>query len=893
MAAISQKIIGLIGGVSQQPDSLMIPGQLRECDNYYPDPSFGLVKRPGTKFVRRIDNSLNEGSWFFICKGLDEKLLLQIGYDGTPRLWDAQSGDEQTINSVAASALTYASHVNRSDLEVLQINDYVFILNRSVFVQDDGVSSPAEVPFGYVTLETIAYDTSYKITIDGNVFTYNTPTSSGSALNANTIITNLVNAVNGNANYVATGVANYIHIRRADNADFSLEATGSLSGTGLRAYKGTVTGVEDLPAQFLDGQVISVTGSDSTSADNYYLEFETSDGSSQGAGVWVETIGPGVSLGIDPTTMPHALIREADGTYSFRELSETAANAFTTSTTVNGIVDGISVTSNGNARWNVGTSFPVYGGTGERLRLRVSSINAQRQITGVTIVRAGQDYTVNDVVTNNEGDTFTITSVTSGTISGSTWATQYWAPRSVGDEESALSPSFVGERITGISFFKNRLVLMSQENIVCSQAGDFLNFYPATVITTINSDPIDISAGATTRMEFRYALQRSNGLLLFADNSQYILQTRTEAFAPNTAELNLISSYSHTVEVPPIDLGSTVVITEENDSSVSVNELTIRIEEQPLKKELSKLIPSYIPNGIEVVVNSLSASVFGFKSIQEPDTLYFFRYYTQDDERLLASWFKWTFPSEVLLLELHEDEVFMVLEGDDKPILCRMELLTESPGGAIFFEDKYVDLRLDCYDYYPTVEYDSVENETKIYFREGNNIADATPCLVTLDSDDNSYVTYPTMVEDLSAPAGEQYYVTVDGDQSDSQFALGYQFTSEARLPGFYYKKDKQADTLNVPTVHRVRVYSHESGPFQSILEVPGRNTFTLTLPQLTANSSVANAAPMIRTSENIIPIMANGRDTDLKLVCDSPFPLAFVNLVWEGTYNSKGIKPV
>jgi len=317
------------------------------------------------------------------------------------------------------------------------------------------------------------------------------------------------------------------------------------------------------------------------------------------------------------------------------------------------------------------------------------------------------------------------------------------------------------------------------------------------------------------------------------------------------------------------------------------------VDDQPLKKELSKLIPSYLPNGIDLVVNSLSASVFGFKSIQEPDSIYFFRYYTQDEERLLASWFKWTFPAEVLMLELHEDELFIVLQGDDQPILCRMELMTETPGGAIEFDGNYVDLRMDVFDYYPDVEFIAAENETRIYFRQGINIASATACLVTLSEEDNSFVTYPDVVEDLTAAADRQYYVAVEDDQSSTQFALGYQYNSEARLPGFYYKKDKQADVLNIPVVHRVRVFTHESGPFQSKLVVPGRTDFTLTLPQIVADKYSNNAAPMIRTGENVIPIMASGRDADLTLSCDSPFPVSLVNLVWEGTYNSKGIKPV
>lgn len=892
MAAISQRIVGLIGGVSQQPDSLMLPGQFRECDNYYPDPTFGLLKRPGTKLIRHLDNAGAGGSWYFISKGDDDKLILQINEDGTLNLWDGQSGIQQTLNAISGSAQTYASHTNSADIEVLQINDYVFVLNRGVFVEDDGVNSATQVPFGYVTLTTIAYDTSYRVTIDGNNFTYNSPTSSGSNLDANTIINALVSSINGNPNYVATGVANHIHIRRADNADFSLEATGSISGTGLTAYKGTVSGVEDLPDQFLNGQVIRV-GAGEADEDDYYVVFETSDGSAKGAGTWVETIGPNVPLGVDPTTMPHALIKEADGTYTFRELSEAAAAAYTTSTTVSGIPTAVSVTSNGNARWSIGQKFAVYGGTGLNLRLEVTSVNANRQITGVSIVRAGRNYTAADVVTNLEGDTFTIDTVGSATLSGSTWATQYWEQRTVGDEISAPSPSFVGERITGISFFKNRLVLMSNENVICSQAGNFLAFYPSTVITIVDSDPIDLSAGSKTRIEFRHAIQQPVGLLTFADNAQYMLQTRTEAFSPATAELNALSTFSHSNNVKPIDLGSTLVVAEQNSKSIAITELSINIDTPPLKTDLTKIVPSYIPTGITSITNTLSASVFGLRSIQEPNAVYLFRYYTQNQERLMASWFKWTLPGDILMMEFVEDEVFAVIQADDEAVLCHMNLLTEGAGGAIAFEGDYVDLRMDLFDYNPSTSYVSADDETRIFFKEGANIATAQPCLVFITPNDAAYVQYPDLEYDAGAPVGEQYYVTIPGDETAQQFAVGYQFTADARFPGFYVKKDKVADELNPPVVHRVRLYSHESGPFSITLNVPGRNEFTLTLPQITSDFTEFNQAPMLRTAENIVPIMAKGKDADLRVLCNAPFPLALVTMTWEGTYNNKGIKAV
>ena len=46
MAAINQRIPNFLGGVSQQPDTIKFPGQVRVCDNAVPDVTFGLMKRP-------------------------------------------------------------------------------------------------------------------------------------------------------------------------------------------------------------------------------------------------------------------------------------------------------------------------------------------------------------------------------------------------------------------------------------------------------------------------------------------------------------------------------------------------------------------------------------------------------------------------------------------------------------------------------------------------------------------------------------------------------------------------------------------------------------------------------------------------------------------------------
>jgi len=82
MAAVTQTTPNFLGGVSKQIDQKKLPGQVRECLNAMPDPTFGLMKRPGFKFIENIyspasGNSpeLVNGKWFFIKRDETETYI--------------------------------------------------------------------------------------------------------------------------------------------------------------------------------------------------------------------------------------------------------------------------------------------------------------------------------------------------------------------------------------------------------------------------------------------------------------------------------------------------------------------------------------------------------------------------------------------------------------------------------------------------------------------------------------------------------------------------------------------------------------------------------------------------------------------------------------------------
>ncbi|MFZ9114897.1 MAG: hypothetical protein ACO24D_17430, partial [bacterium] len=631
MAIISQKIPNLIGGVSQQPDSLKLPGQLRECDNFLPDPTFGLVKRPGIRAIGKLLNATDDGSFFSMFLDQENRFIVQIGRNGAVKIWDAESGVQQTVNAQAATATTYATHTDPSQIDLLQINDFVFVVNRAVRAVQGSVSSASITPTALIKVNTIVHGTDYVVTLDGTDFTTN-PSSSHSI---GELRDDLIALINADPTYVSDGVGNAIRVRRADNGNLSAAAVGGTDGAALEAYVGSVPSIAQLPREYFNGAKIQVSVPGS-GAPGYWLEFQTTNSATKGAGLWTETIAPATPTRIQPSTMPHVLIQEANGTFTFREFSIAAAAATSATASVTGTVSTVTVTSPGLASYAVGQTFAVSGGTGVNLRLRVTktrtdtttttstlpgttrvrwSVYADRQdyqwlVNGIEIARTstpdpitlgdstysisgaavpvvsptppilqafdyalttvttrsgvidlvepsriGRGYTASDVVTDLNGATFTVGTVQTVTQNVIPFAKQSWSDRVAGDLESNPNPSFVDSNITGMSFFQNRLVIMSNDNVCCSKAGDFFNFYADSAAQFVDSDPVDISCGSRAPVQLRFGISTNQGLYLFADNAQYILSTNTDAFSAASAELNQISNYPQTFRVGPVDTG--------------------------------------------------------------------------------------------------------------------------------------------------------------------------------------------------------------------------------------------------------------------------------------------------------------------------------------------------
>lgn len=69
----------------------------------------------------------------------------------------------------------------------------------------------------------------------------------------------------------------------------------------------------NLPVSAPDGFTVKIAGEEGSSTDDYYVKYDSKQN------VWIETVRPGLANSFKAETLPHVLVREADGTFKFRK----------------------------------------------------------------------------------------------------------------------------------------------------------------------------------------------------------------------------------------------------------------------------------------------------------------------------------------------------------------------------------------------------------------------------------------------------------------------------------------------------------------------------------------------------------------------------------------------
>ncbi len=824
-SVVSSSIPNFLNGMSQQTPTQRGINQGEDQVNLQNGLVDGLSKRPPLDFVKTIDSSniySNKTKFWQIQRDADNQYIVAL-YNGGVKVFDLD-GTEKTVTIQSGSS--YLTSTNpRENFKLVNIADFTFLANTGITVAADSTTSAAKVEEFLIVCKLTNYGREYKVALkhpnmaqelevvfqlpSGNDASTDSKFRDTNKItdillfgqssthwdsNADGIGFKVVRTDNNATQSTTQGLANFsgftshftfeafdsvIYGRPTDNnANYTISSSDGSGNTAMYAVRDEIQDFSKLPFYGKTGVILKITGEEGDTLSDYYVKF------SGNSGVWNETIAPATSVGLDNSTMPHALVNNNDGTFTFKEL----------------------------------------------------------------------DYT----------------------------------DRKCGDIETNANPTFVGKKINNLTFYKNRLGILSGENLVLTENASFFNYFSTTSTQVLDTDPIDIAASGTQVNTLKNSVGFNESLLLFSDTAQYKLDSSGETISPTTAMLNEVSSFEHDDKVSPVSAGKFAYFAQARTNNTAIREYfadddTLTNDGMDITVSVGNLIPTncyqIISNTTEDnlifltsdTLDSQTAPFSGTVSTTNANTMYIYKYFFDGGEKVQNAWSKWTFTGVKIIGGMSlESFIYLLVSEGTTTKLVKLDLrnLKDTTIG----HGVYIDLKASV-----TGTYASSTNLTTFTSPYG-----AKTGLIAVDrANGNNYTATNT--------SGSTYTIVGNhtalycGVPYESKYRMSTQFVRENTGRGLV------AVTSGRYQIRNISFNFENSGFFQVEVTPNNRDTSTAIMNGYvigTATSIVGQ--PAIATGTLRVPVQCQNTEFTLDIKSSSHLPMYIAGAEVEGYYHNR-----
>ena len=914
MASITQTIPNFFGGISKVPDSQMGQGQVKDALNCIPDLNKGLYKRPGAMRVGTapLSGATSTGVWFHYYRDETEGSYIgQVQTDGSVNMWDGDTGNAITVNYESGQQTNLQNYLSNGTIgsETLQfttINDSTFVVNRNVTaaMEATSVSKTDERPHTYsafIELKRTQNGRQYGINIHNP--TSNTTTSISTATQASANPTgegySTFSGNNGHCPFVGTKV-------------FTLN---SGSKTNL-VFRLTVTGQQGPVPNHTDE---SPEAGDYTCTYSHRLDLlHGGEGWTVGSAGSVTLEGKSYPINVDKieTVSVRASIKAVrpDPT-PFDQQTNVTPDSILGGITAELSGTGISheVIGNGIYFYSNTTNFTVEAQNTDLMSVITDQVN---DVTGLPfqckhgyIVKVSNSSSADDdyylrfegngggsgpgswVECAEPGIADTINPLTVPIVIQRQSNGQFivkrfsYSQRTVGDLNTNPEPSFIGKKINKVLFFRNRLAFLSDENVILSQPGDLGNFFVNTALTVSGTDPIDISCSSKYPAILFDALEVNTGLIVFAENQQFLLATDSDILNPDTARLSSISTYNYNTDVPPFSLGTVAGFLDNAGAHTRFFVMSnVAREGEPNVNELSKVVSTALSKDIDLLADSRENTTifFGKKS---SDEVFGYKYFNVADRQVQSSWFRWKHTRPIVYHCCVNDTYIFV---DDQNFLQKINLIRDDDSTFTENSEEYV-VHLDNYVAATGGSYDSATRQTTFTLSWLSSITDKSVDLVAVKPGADGLI-----VLNVDVPSSGTT-VTVPGNEPALTF--GYAYTMQVDFPRFYVQKVVGERTINEErgslVVHRIKPSFGRLGQYETVVTRVGKTDYTDEFTSSTFNQYLVADVQVEDEYIGTVPVYEKNNNFNLSIKSTTPLPATLISLTWEGDYSPKYYKNV
>jgi len=762
MPLVTHSTPSLVGGVSQQPAPMRLPEQCEAQENALGTVVEGLRKRPPTEHLgTMVGAPTGVSAYHTINRDATERYQVTVE-DKTLRVFDLADGTIKTVydinGDVAALGTSgdfdyLATTAPQTDIEFMSIADYTIVINKAIQAKMDSATSANR---GFEALAFVKqgnYKTDYKITVDSATVTYTTPDSSTA----------------DHEPYVQTDfIANVLY-------DYLTNAS---------------------PTPPSEGTITSA---------NVPLASGTYDTAIEGSTVWIKKDdGSDFTITVDDSVGSTVLVAIKDSVQSFTELPVVAPEGFQVK--IDGLPD---QGGSGSAGYYVGFETTEGGasafGDGSWEEVAAQGIEYKTDYTTMPHI----------LVRLSSGD-FLWTEVGGGVLGGTIGSTApftapKWGEVEAGDTTSNPRPAWIaasdgtgGDLIRGISFFKDRLVVLAGESVGLSESGQYFNSFKTTVTTVLDSGRIEVIAAHTRVNLLNHAVPLRENLVLFSEFTQFVLRGSSEGtLTPKNVSVTATSEYEATKSVKPTAAKRSIFFAGTRGTNTNILELFDTSANRPQFEavDITGQAPSYVQGSTSTMVASPTEDCLVIKAGDDA-TLYVYKWMVNGGNRVQSAWSKFTLGgtgTEIMDVDWVDQYLYLVVRRGTETSLERMDFepfLTDTDSDFRVHLDRRVD-ESDC----SSVTYDSAADETtftlpytvgtgatmEVVAREVTGIND--PFNLFQQSDNNSFEgwvksgsTTPSTATVVGPLSGSAAYLWSNSTSSQPYLYFPFQSSDSNRL---------------------------------------------------------------------------------------------------------------
>lgn len=808
MGLVSQSVKNLKGGISQQPDILRFSNQGALQINGWSSETKGLQKRPPTTFTKRLHDKGSLGAKPLVhLINRDAKEQYFVGFSGAGMaVWDL-NGNNYNVRGYNG----YANCANpRTDLRLITVADYTFVVNRNTVCQMGSTLTNAAYPRldgrALINVRGGQYGRTLSITINGDGTgssphaTIKMPNGSAEKVPAGSPYAGMNQVDMTDASWIAAELARqlqeflgpsgwsfqagtgWILITAPANDNVRQIATkDGYADTLLSGFIYQVQTFTKLPANAPAGYLVEITGESSRSVDNYWVQYDAS------GKVWKETAKPKIISGFNAATLPHALVRAADGQFD--------------------------------------------------------------------------------------------------------WTPLTWDGRNAGDDVTNPMPSFVGAAINDVFFFRNRLGFLSGENVVMSRTSKYFNFFPSSVATLSDDDPIDVAISHNRISILKYAVPFSEQLLLWSDQAQFVLSSNG-ILSSKTIQLDLTTEFDVSDGARPYGIGRGVYFAAPRASFTSLKRYYAIQDVSNVKsaEDVSAHVPSYITNTVHAIHGSGTENFVSILSDGSPNKVFIYKFLYLNEALQQQSFSHWEFgdaaTTRVLAASCIGSYCYLMIDRPEGLCLERMEFTQHTVDYSIEPYRTYMDMK-------KTIVLGVYNIDTNLTSFNVRTAYGGTPgpesTFYTIDQQG-------VLIEHEARDWATNPYISFVGNRAGEQMVIGKQYKFQYEFSKFLIKQTADDGSTSTEDIGRLQLRRawlnyEESGAFEINVN-NGSSEFVYVMSGGRLGTQQVLGELSLDTGQFRFPVTGNTVNQRVTITSSNPNPLNVIGCGWEGSYirRSSGI---